>query len=156
MQIIKYPNQTSDLFGGLSQLRRELDTMFDLPDSSWSAPLRTFGLLEGAWSPCVDVYNEKDSIRVRAELPGLKKDDIHLSIQGDTLILEGERKRESTQEDRNYHRVERTYGQFHRAISLPVAVNAAEIKASYQDGILDVVLPKKEEAKPKQIQVDVK
>jgi HSP20 family protein len=154
MRPIRYQH-SNDLFGGLTQLRNELDQMFNLNDP-WSAPLRTFGLLEGPWSPAVDVYETADDIRVKAELPGLKKEDIDLTVQGETLILRGERKQEHTEEKDNYHRIERSYGQFHRTVSLPSPVNAAAVNASYTNGILEVVLPKREEAKPRQIQVDIK
>jgi HSP20 family protein len=139
----------------LSQLYRELDDFFDLTGSRWPSPFRTFGLLEGNWSPAVDLYDDKETVRVRAELPGLKKNDINVSVHGDTLILEGERKQEFEEKKENYHRIERTYGQFHRAITLPSPVNATAVKATYRDGILEVVLPKKEEAKPKQIEIEV-
>lgn len=154
MRPIQY-QQTNDLFGGLIQLRNELDQMFN-HNEPWSASLRTFGLLEGTWSPAVDVYETVDEIRVKAELPGLKKEDIELTMQGDTLILRGERKHECTEEEDRYHRIERSYGQFHRAVSLPSPVNMGAVNASYTNGILEVVLPKCEEAKPRQIQVDIK
>jgi len=119
-------------------------------------PVRTFELLESAWTPAVDVFEDKENVRVRAELPGLKKNDIELSVQGDTLIIKGERKQENEGKKENYHRKERVYGQFHRVIGLPVSVKANEVKATYKDGILGVMLPKKEEAKARQIQVEVK
>lgn len=146
----------ADLFGGLSQLHRELDRIFDFEGSRWPAPFRTFGLLEGAWTPAVDVHEDKEAVRVKAELPGLKKSDMELTVQGDTLLIRGERKHESEEKKENYHRVERVYGQFHRAIPLPAPVKADAIRATYKDGVLEVVLPKKEEAKARQIQVDVK
>lgn len=155
MQLTHYRQQAPDFFSGLSQLHRELDRMFDFGHERWPAPFRSFGLLEGPWTPAVDVYEDKDKIRVRAEVPGLKKDDIDLTIQGNTLILKGERKQEFDEKAENHHRVERVYGRFHRAIGLPSPVNPSEIKATYTDGILEVVLPKKEEAKPRQITVDV-
>ncbi|MDD2706588.1 MAG: Hsp20/alpha crystallin family protein [Verrucomicrobiae bacterium] len=144
-------------FGGLSQLYRELDDFFDWATGQHPAKaFRAFGLLEGNWSPAVNIYEDKDKIRVKTELPGLKKGDFEVSVQGDTLILEGERKREHEHKDKNYHRVERVYGQFHRAIALPSPVDAGGIKASYKDGILDITLPKKAETKPRQIEVEVK
>ncbi len=157
MSLIPYQRNRSslDLFGGLSQLYHELDRMFD-PSSHGLAMSRGLGLLEGAWSPAVDVIDEKDHLRVKAELPGLKKDEIDVTVQGDTLILRGERKQEFDEKKKNYHRVERFYGQFHRAISLPSPVEAGQVKASYKDGVLEVVLPKKAEAKPRQIAVEVK
>jgi HSP20 family protein len=158
MRTLRYQNSNNnDLFGGLTQLRQELDQMFDLTEP-WTAgaPLRTFGLLEGPWSPPVDVYEAPDEIRVKAELPGLKRENIELSVQGDTLILRGQRKQEAAQPGENYHRIERSYGQFHRTISLYSPVNTGAVSATYKDGILEVFLPKKEEAKPRQIQVDIK
>lgn len=154
MQLMKR-SRTPDLFEGLSQIHRELDRMFDFTER-WPTPFRTFGLLEGTWTPTVDVYEDKDNVHIKAELPGLKKEDIEISVQGDTLILKGERKSESEEKKENYYRVERVYGQFHRAISLPAPVKSEEVKATYKDGILDIVLPKKEEAKAKQIQVNIK
>ena len=149
-------SQSPDVFGGLSQLRQELDQIFDAATSDLYSPFRAFGLLEREWSPSIDLSQDKDQIRVRAELPGLKRDEIELEVQGDTLILRGERKRDIKEKEGNYHRVEQTYGQFFRAISLPSSVDPNGIKATYKDGILEVVLPKKEEAKPKQINIDVK
>jgi HSP20 family protein len=152
MQLVRRRTQKKDEpYFGLSQLHQELGRIFDLPSS-----LRSLDLLEGAWTPAVDVYETKDAVRVKAEIPGMKKEDIDLAVQGDTLILRGERKEESERKDENYYRVERTYGQFQRAITLPCPVKAEEVKAAYKDGILEVNLPKKEEAKPKQIQVEVK
>lgn len=157
MHLIPYQRNRGplDLFGGLSQLYRELDRMFD-PSSRWPVASRELDLLESAWSPAVDVMDEKDAIRVKAELPGLKKDEIDVAVQDNTLILKGERKQEFDEKKKNYHRVERFYGQFHRAISLPSPVEAGQVKASYKDGVLEVVLPKKAGGKPRQITVDVK
>jgi HSP20 family protein len=147
--------ETPDIFGGLSQLRRELDEIFET-GSDWMSPLRSSGLLEGAWSPLVDVFEDKNNVRVRAEMPGLKKEEIEVSVQGQMLILKGERRRELDENKNNVHRIERTYGRFHRTVSLPCQVNSDQVKATYKDGILDIALPKKEESKPKQIQVDGK
>lgn len=144
-----------DLFGGLSQLHRELDRFFDFGPRGWPAA-SGLELLEGAWSPPVDVFDEKDAVRVKTELPGLKQKEIEVSIQGNTLLLRGERTRDFDEKRENYHRVERVYGQFHRAIALPAPVDASAIKATYKDGILEVVLPKRPEAKARRIEIETK
>jgi len=112
-------------------------------------------LLEG-WFPVVDVYEDKDTLQVKAELPGLKKEDIAISLQDGELHLSGERKQEEKQEGGEVYRAERRVGRFHRAIDLPCRVNADNITATYNEGVLTVTLPKAEEAKPKQIPITVK
>jgi HSP20 family protein len=112
-------------------------------------------LLEG-WFPAVDVYEDKDTLQVKAELAGLKKEDIEISLHDGCLSLSGERKEEKKQEGREVYRSERWVGRFHRTISLPCRVEADKIQATYNDGVLTVVLPKAEEAKPKQIPITIK
>ncbi len=155
MSLIPYPRTRHpfDLFGGLSQIHRELDRIFDFGPRGATAP-SALDLLEGAWSPAVDVFDEKEAVRVKAELPGLKPAEIEVSVQGNTLRIQGERARDFDEKRENYHRVERLYGQFHRAISLPSPVDASAVKASYKDGLLEVLLPKKPEAKARRIEVN--
>lgn len=109
----------------------------------------------GAWSPAVDIYETEHDIVLKAELPDIKQSDIDLRIENNTLTLKGERKFEKETNDENYHRVERSYGAFSRSFTLPATVDQEKIKAEYKDGILKVILPKKEEAKPKQIKVSI-
>jgi HSP20 family protein len=101
----------------------------------------------------LDVQEDKDNFRVRVELPGLKREDITVSIEDGTLVISGERKTETADESTEVHRQERYYGKFSRALTLPSAVAANQVKATYKDGILTVTLPKAEEAKPKTITV---
>ncbi len=155
MQLIRRNRNTTPDLGGLERLQRELSDFFDWTTSAYPTPFRTFGLLEGAWSPALDLYEDKDSLRVVVELPGLKKDEFEATVHGDTLVIQGERKSESEQKKENFYRVERIYGQFHRAVTLPTPVDASKVKASYKDGVLEVILPKKEETKPKQIPVTI-
>jgi HSP20 family protein len=108
-----------------------------------------------AWYPNVDIKETKDEFIVTAELPGMKKDDIHISYKDGILTLEGERKKETEEKDVNYHRVERVYGKFSRTFQLPALVNQDKINATYKDGILEIHLPKVEDAKPKEIEVKV-
>lgn len=112
---------------------------------------------EGIWSPYVDISETEDDIRVKAELPGVKKDDISISVSDNNILtLKGEKKREEEVKEENYYRVERSYGSFNRKVELPSEVKADEVDATYEDGILTISLPKKEEVKPKEIEIKVK
>jgi len=118
-------------------------------------PQQAEGLNEGTWSPKVDIYETDESYVLNAELPGLKKEDIQIDLNDNTLTLKGERKFEEKVEKDNYVRVERSYGSFTRSFVLSDNVNPENIKATYKDGVLEVTLPKKEEAKPKEIKVEI-
>ncbi len=109
----------------------------------------------GIWNPPVDIFEEKDELVLKAELPGMKKEDIEVRIENNVLTLQGERKRESETKEDGYYRSERAYGTFSRSFSLPTSLDTSKIGAEYKDGILTVSLPKAEEAKPKQIDVKV-
>ncbi len=110
----------------------------------------------GDWTPPVDIFENKDhEIVLRAELPGLKREDIDIRVENSTLTLRGERKQESEANQDNYHRVERSYGSFSRSFSLPTTVNTEKVSATFADGVLTITLPTREEAKPRQIQVQV-
>jgi HSP20 family protein len=110
----------------------------------------------GGWLPPVDIYEDKDNLTVKAELPGMKKEDIGISLHDGYLTLSGERKQEKNYQDADASRSERLLGRFQRTVNLPCQVNTEDIKATYTDGVLTVVLPKAEEAKPKQIPISVK
>jgi HSP20 family protein len=113
-------------------------------------------MLRGDWVPPVDIYeNEAGEVVIRAELPGLDKQDIDLRVENNTLTIRGERRRQTDVKEDKYHRVERIYGSFSRSFSVPATVDAARVTADYKDGLLTVTLPVKEEAKPRQIQVKV-
>ena len=108
------------------------------------------------WVPSMDVEETVEEIVVRAELPGMKKEEIHLQAQGDTLVLTGERAQESRTGERTLHLVERSYGKFHRVIQLPAEVDGTRAKAGYENGVLAIRLPKREESKPREIAIEVK
>lgn len=108
-----------------------------------------------AWSPPVDVEETENELVVRAELPGMKKDDIDVSVQGDTLSIRGERKFDGEEKRQNYHRVERCYGAFQRYLVLPSEVDPAKAKAKYHDGVLELKMPKSERARPKKVAIEV-
>jgi HSP20 family protein len=151
MNIVRYQRYPqSDLSVALDRLanmREEMDRMFESPFGSFFRPLASLS----RWTPAVDVYQDKDQFTVHAELPGLKKEEIEISLHGDTLTIAGERKHHGNA-DQGF-RTERFFGKFQRSLTLPAAVNAEHVKATYKDGILTVVLPTAEEAKPKQIEV---
>ena len=107
----------------------------------------------GAWIPPVDIVEENDRILLTAELPGFKENDIEIQMEGNLLTLRGERKSEVEKEGRTFHRVERSYGQFVRSFTLPNNVDREKIKASFANGLLQIELPKHEEAKPRQIKI---
>ena len=138
-------------FGRLSSLRHEIDRLFEAPLSELA---RASQVLSGA-DPSVDIYEDKDSFVVKAELPGMKKEDIDVSLHDGTLSISGERKSEEKLENAEVYRSERFFGRFQRTVTLPATVDAGSIKAEYKDGVLTVTLPKAEEAKPKQIDVQV-
>jgi HSP20 family protein len=105
------------------------------------------------WSPAVDVLEADDHYEVRAELPGVSEKDVHVSVTDNILTLRGEKKQESTENGKNYHRVERHYGSFQRSFTLPYGLKTDAIKANFKNGVLSVSVPKPEEVKPKEITV---
>jgi HSP20 family protein len=131
----------------LATLQDELNRLFD-----FSAPSRDSGLFSG-WSPALDIFDDKENVVVKAEIPGMKKEEIEISLHDGVLTISGERKHETEKKEGESFRSERYFGRFQRSVSLPVGVDANAVKASYKDGILTVTLPKREEAKPRQIQV---
>ena len=109
-----------------------------------------------SWMPAVDIFETKDSEYVlKAELPDLKREDINITFENGVLTLTGERKAEFDSQDGTYHRNERAYGRFSRSFTLPATVDANRINATYRDGLLTIRVPQREEAKPRQIAVDI-
>ena len=154
MNIIKWHRpslSTWPSFGRLSDLRDEIDRLFDSPLNELA---RTSQLLSG-YAPALDVFEEKNHFVVKAELPGMKKEDIEVSFHDGSLSISGERKNETKHEDAEVYRSERYFGRFQRTVTLPAPVAADKVKAAYKDGVLTVTLPKTEEAKPKQIDVSI-
>ena len=109
-------------------------------------------LLRG-WEPTIDVYEDKDKLTVKAELPGMKKEDIAVSLEGSTLTVSGERKQEQERKEGETYRSERFFGRFQQSITLSQQVDPKKIQANYKDGVLTITLPKSEEAKRKQIEI---
>jgi HSP20 family protein len=111
--------------------------------------------LGGSWAPSVDIYEQDGNLVLKAELPGIDPKDVDVRVENNVLTLRGERKLDTEVSKENYHRVERSYGAFSRSFTLPNVVDTDKIKAEFKDGVLRLVLPKKEEAKPKQITINV-
>jgi HSP20 family protein len=154
MSLIRYQTPRSVMWPSLNRwanLRDDLDTLLELPFFSGNG--RQAQLFSG-WTPALDLYQNNDNIVAIVELPGMRKEDIEISLHDGTLTIAGERK-EETREGDNAARTERPTGKFRRSITLPTRVDANKVNATYKDGILTVTLPKAEEAKPKQIQVNV-
>ena len=109
-----------------------------------------------SWTPAVDIYEDKDAYLIKAELPEIEKEDVKVSLDNNVLTISGARKFEHEDKRDNYHRVERAYGQFTRSFTLPNNVETEKIGAEFKTGVLRLTIPKKEEAKPKQIEVSIK
>ncbi len=147
MDLIRW-NPAREMFN----LRNRINSMFD----DFFFPTRTSGEDGSLWSwnPVVDIYEDKDNIIVKAELPGVDKDKIAVDVKGRVLTLKGERMADNEVSEDNYYRRERVYGKFERAFTLPAAIDPDKIKAEYKDGVLKVEIPKPEEEKPKQITIN--
>lgn len=152
MALVRWrPTQT--FFPRVWDIQNEINRVFDSlmgPSSSEGDDFR------GMWSPSVDIAETDDEVVVSADLPGIHKEDIKVNVQNNVLTFSGERKQETKSEGSNYHRMERAYGFFSRSFTLPATVKADAIKAVYKDGVLRLTLPKVEEARPRQIAVEVK
>jgi HSP20 family protein len=135
----------------LSSLRREFNDLFD---RFWSGQVEPMQL--GRWAPAVDISETEEAVLVQAEVPGLEADEIEVLVEGNVLTLKGEKKDVREETGDTYHRVERQYGTFIRSIPLPSPVVSDKAEASFRNGVLEVRLPKSEEARPKHVTVDVK
>jgi len=137
----------------MRRMWREMDRMFDNFFRGGEFEEAEHALTR--WSPDVDIAETDDAFVVKAELPGITKDDVKITLRDNVLTIKGEKKQEKEMKKENYHRVERCYGAFQRSFTLPATVKADKIEATYKDGVLTLTLPKVEEAKPKEIEVKV-
>ncbi|MFI5180790.1 MAG: Hsp20/alpha crystallin family protein [Thermoanaerobaculia bacterium] len=147
MAIIRW----NDPFRDLAALQDRMNRLFEgtIPRTRTEEELFT-----GTWAPPVDIYETKDKITLKAELPGFDEKQINLRFEDGVLTIEGERKFEKESGDENYHRVERSYGKFVRSFAIPAGVEGDRIAANFSNGVLTVDLPKREETKPKQIKIE--
>ena len=145
MNIVRY-----DPFRDLRGLQDEMNRLFSSTFSRGGSDEQMFG---GAWTPSVDIYENKDNIVLEAELPGMKPEDVEISIENNVLTIHGERKFEKKDENDNFHRVERSYGSFTRSFTLPPTVQSENANAEFENGVLRLTLAKREEAKPRRIEI---
>src|SRR5438094_3082021 len=145
MSIVRY-----DPFRDLRTLQEEVNRLFS---NNLAPSFGDEGIGRGAWNPNVDIYENKDQIVLEAELPGMNREDFDLTIENNVITLRGERRFEKKDDTDNYHRVERAYGSFTRSFTLPNTVSAEGANAEYQNGVLRVTLPKREETKARRIEV---
>lgn len=122
-----------DFFGG-----------FEAWPSRWA--ISPFEWRMGAFTPSLDVRDEGDQIRIEAELPGMSEKDVEISMTGDAIVIKGEKRQEAEEKEKNYYRMERSYGSFERTVPLPVDVDRDKVEARFRNGVLDITLPKTQEA----------
>jgi HSP20 family protein len=153
-----------DPYRSLLQMQQDMNRILTHPFFSFPAlrfptlefPTKELQALEYLGKITVDVKDLKDKIEVKADIPGLAKDDIEVSIQDGNLVIKGEKEEEKEEKGKDFYRKERSSGSFYRAIDLPCAVDADKVNANYKNGVLELVLPKTKEAQPKQIKINVK
>jgi len=139
-------------FRNLVTAQKDFDRLFQ---AAFSPQMGETELSTRSWAPPVDIYETEDAIVLKAELPGMEANDVEVRVEDNTLYLKGERKFEKEVKEQNYHRVERSYGTFARSFSLPNSISSDKVKAEFKDGLLTLTMPKREEAKPKTIKIDV-
>lgn len=134
-------------------LERRMGKVFNEPLGlfEWTTP----DVANAAWVPAVDIFEEPDFLRIVAEIPGVKPEDMKISVEGNVLTIHGKKEQVAEEKAEKVHRYERTYGEFERSFTLPATVNAEAIKANYEHGVLTLALPKLEKAKARQIKVEV-
>jgi len=137
-------------FREVARLRREMDRLWEEFFGPGRRALEPFTPM---WAPAVDVAESADKVTIKAEVPGIDVKDLEISLVGDLLTIKGEKKAEKEEKGESYHLVERSYGSFSRSIRLPAPVDPDKIEATYKDGVLTVTCPKKEEVKPKAIEI---
>ncbi len=146
MTIVRW-NSVRDLAAHQERMSRMLEGFCGFPEEE---------LARGSWVPAVDIYsNGQHELVLKAELPDMKEEEIDLTVEDNTLTLRGERKLDREVTEEQFHRIERSYGPFARTFALPPTVDAGKVSAEYKAGVLTVRLPQREEAKPKQIKVQV-
>ena len=146
MELVRL-NPRRELFGLHNSLNRMFNDFFSpTVRSDEAVSIR-------GWNPVVDIYENEENIVIKAELPGIDKNDIVIDVKGRVLTLKGERSTDNEVKEDNYYRQERSYGKFERAFALPVEVDPEKIKADYKDGILKIDIPKAEENKPRQVTI---
>lgn len=148
MAIVKW-----EPFKDLATLQDRVNQIFT---DSFKSTLDDEGRLTQEWVPAVDIYEDPEAIQLHAELPGMDMKEIEVKVANNTLQIKGEKKLQNQEKKDHYHRVERVYGRFIRSFALPNTVDQEKIRAKYENGVLAVTLPKREETKPKNITVEIR
>lgn len=148
MAVVKW-----DPFRDLLSIQDRMNTLFE---QTLSRSRAEEGIAASTWTPAVDIYETPDTVEMKAELPGLSRDDIEIQIRDNTLTLRGERRFAKEAQEENYLRIERAYGAFQRSFTLPATLQHEKIRAVFRDGVLELTLPKAGEAKPKKIAIEVR
>jgi HSP20 family protein len=139
-------------FSNLLTAQRDFDRLFK---EAFNPFVSEGDLSTRTWAPPVDIYENENDIVLKAELPGIEPKDVEVKVEDNTLYLKGERRFEKEVKNESYHRVERSYGSFARSFSLPNSISTDKVKAEFKDGLLTLTLPKREEAKPRTVKIDV-
>jgi HSP20 family protein len=139
-------------FDGFPAIRR-LNNALDEALGNWPFQQDEGGAITSAWHPACDVFEDRDAVKIVAELPGVKPEEVKLSLESNLLIIRGEKKQEAEERSERVHRYERSYGSFERAFALPSTVDGEKISAEYRNGVLTVTVPKAERARPREIPV---
>src|SRR4051812_32903138 len=140
-----------DPFQELASLQNRVNSLFQDYGRTGQEELTT----TGSFVPAVDVYEDEHKVTLKLEIPGIKQEDVDVRLENNTLTVRGERNFEKEEKEENFHRIERRYGSFARSFTLPNTVDAEKVAASYKNGVLELTLAKKAEAKPKQIKVNI-
>ena len=152
MAIITRKQPVDPMLDLLYNLERRMGRVFNEPFTLFDVPATG---MAGAWAPVVDIVEEPELIKITAEIPGVKPEDVRVSLENNILTISGKKEQVAEEKAEKVHRYERTYGEFVRTFTLPVTVDAAKIKAVVEHGLLSLMLPKSEQAKPKFIEVEV-
>ena len=138
----------------MTSLRR-LNSILDEAFNTWPFQSQENGSLTSSWLPPCDVFEDKNAVKIVAEIPGVNADDVKISLENNLLTLRGEKKQQAEEQSERVHRYERSYGVFERTFSLPTTVDPEKIDAQYSHGVLTVTIPKAERARPREIPVKV-
>lgn len=149
-----YLTTTRRPLDSMTSLRR-LNSVLDQAFNSWPFQNQENGALTSAWLPACDVFEDKDAVKIVAEVPGVRPEEVKLSIENNLLTIRGEKQQQAEERTERVHRYERSYGTFERTFSLPTTVDPDQIVATYEHGILTVTIPKAERARPREIPVKV-
>ncbi|HZP36145.1 MAG TPA: Hsp20/alpha crystallin family protein [Methylomirabilota bacterium] len=152
MALLRFRPYSQDVFRDVTDIQTQMNRLFD---NFFGQPASS-GMPDQVRAPVADMYETRNEVVVTAELPGLDEKDIHLSITGDLLTIQGERQWTGEGQETSYYRRERWFGKFQRSFTLPMPVQANQVKATYRDGVLTVTLPKADEIKPKEIKIEAR